>query len=58
MSQRTAGGDHLHFAVLVSGVFVDPLEWFDAKWIREHVEAKLGGAEAEPHGEEAGAVHE
>ncbi|MFQ5512846.1 MAG: M23 family metallopeptidase [Myxococcota bacterium] len=39
-----AGGDHLHFSVLVSGVFVDPLEWFDARWIREHVEPKLGAA--------------
>jgi len=36
-----AGGDHLHFAMLVGGVFVDPLEWFDGKWIKEHVEAKL-----------------
>jgi hypothetical protein len=43
-----AGGDHLHFAVLVSGVFVDPLEWFDGRWIREHVEAKLGEAEPGP----------
>jgi murein DD-endopeptidase MepM/ murein hydrolase activator NlpD len=37
-----AGGDHLHFSMLVHGVFVDPLEWFDGRWIREHVEAKLG----------------
>ncbi len=42
-----AGGDHLHFSVLVSGRFVDPLEWFDGRWIREHVEAKLA-AEPEP----------
>ncbi len=32
-----AGGDHLHFAVLLGGLPVDPLEWFDAKWIRDHV---------------------
>jgi len=42
-----AGGDHLHFSTLVSGVFVDPLEWFDEKWIREHVDAKLEPAAAE-----------
>ncbi|HTO52309.1 MAG TPA: M23 family metallopeptidase [Myxococcota bacterium] len=36
-----AGGDHLHFAMLLDGVFVDPLEWFDKKWIDEHIEAKL-----------------
>ena len=36
-----AGGDHLHFAVLVGGLPVNPLEWFDAKWIRDHVAAVL-----------------
>jgi len=36
-----AGGDHLHFGMLVAGTFVDPLEWFDPKWIDEHLEAKL-----------------
>ena len=36
-----AGGDHLHFSVLVDGTFVDPLEWFDAKWIEEHIDPKL-----------------
>ena len=36
-----AGGDHLHFAILVGGVFVDPLEFFDARWIREHLDPKL-----------------
>jgi murein DD-endopeptidase MepM/ murein hydrolase activator NlpD len=36
-----AGGDHLHFAVLVGGTYVDPVEWWDAKWVREHVEARL-----------------
>ena len=36
-----AGGDHLHFAMLLDGVFVDPLEWFDKKWIVDHIEGKL-----------------
>lgn len=36
-----AGGDHLHFAVLLGGLPVNPLEWFDAKWIRDHVGAVL-----------------
>lgn len=36
-----AGGDHLHFAILVGGEYVDPLEWWDPKWIRSHVEASL-----------------
>ncbi|MCP4004341.1 MAG: M23 family metallopeptidase [bacterium] len=36
-----AGGDHLHFSMIVSGLFVDPLEWFDERWINEHIEPKL-----------------
>ena len=36
-----AGGDHLHFAILVGGAYVDPLEWWDAKWIESHIEARL-----------------
>ena len=36
-----AGGDHLHFAILVGGTYVDPLEWWDARWIKSHVDARL-----------------
>ena len=36
-----AGGDHLHFAILVGGTYVDPREWWDPKWLREHVEAPM-----------------
>jgi murein DD-endopeptidase MepM/ murein hydrolase activator NlpD len=39
-----AGGDHLHFAILVGGVYVDPLEWWDAKWVHERVEARALGS--------------
>jgi murein DD-endopeptidase MepM/ murein hydrolase activator NlpD len=38
-----AGGDHLHFSMLVQGEQVSPLEWWDPNWIRNHVEARLGG---------------
>lgn len=34
-------GDHLHFEVLVSGVSVTPLEWWDAKWIRDRINGPL-----------------
>jgi murein DD-endopeptidase MepM/ murein hydrolase activator NlpD len=39
-----AGGDHLHFAVLLQGLPVRPIEWWDRRWIRDHVDAKLGDA--------------
>ncbi len=40
-----AGGDHLHFAILVGGVYVDPLEWWDASWVRKRVESRILGTE-------------
>jgi hypothetical protein len=36
-----AGGDHLHFDVLVSGQQVNPIEWWDPNWIRNNVSDKL-----------------
>jgi len=32
-----AGGDHLHFSILVNGVFVNPVEWWDRNWVRLHI---------------------
>jgi murein DD-endopeptidase MepM/ murein hydrolase activator NlpD len=28
-----AGGDHLHFSMLVHGIFVTPIEWWDQHWL-------------------------
>ncbi|MFZ5798521.1 MAG: M23 family metallopeptidase [Desulfobulbus sp.] len=28
-----AGGDHLHFSMLIHGMFVTPIEWWDQHWI-------------------------
>lgn len=36
-----AGGDHLHFAILIGETYVDPMEWWDPRWIREHIEVRL-----------------
>jgi len=36
-----AGGDHLHFGILVGHKFVNPKEWWDPHWIRDNVESKL-----------------
>ena len=30
-------GDHLHFSVLVGGVFVNPTEWWDSHWVQDNV---------------------
>ena len=36
-----AGGDHLHFGMMVSGFFVNPIEWWDPHWINDNVIRKL-----------------
>ena len=38
-----AGGDHLHFSVLVNGVFVNPIEWWDKGWIELNISQYLKG---------------
>lgn len=32
-----AAGDHLHFGVLVSGVPVTPIEWWDNHWLKDNI---------------------
>jgi murein DD-endopeptidase MepM/ murein hydrolase activator NlpD len=39
-----AGGDHLHFAILLQGLPVSPVEWWDGHWIQDRVARKLGTA--------------
>ena len=36
-----AGGDHLHFGIMVNGVSVNPIEWWDSHWIRDNITRKL-----------------
>jgi len=38
-----AGGDHLHFSMLVQGVFVTPIEWWDPHWIKVNIDEPLAG---------------
>ena len=45
-------GDHLHYGVYIQGVAVLPLEWWDAKWIRDNVTGKLRRPE-DPQGASA-----
>jgi len=39
-----AGGDHLHFTVLLHGLPTNPAEWWDGHWITDRVQRKLGPA--------------
>jgi len=39
-----AGGDHLHFAVLIHGVYATPLEWWDDHWLRDRLAKPLTDA--------------
>jgi murein DD-endopeptidase MepM/ murein hydrolase activator NlpD len=39
-----AGGDHLHFGILISGLEVSPVEWWDEHWIRDNVIKHVGAA--------------
>ena len=41
-----AGGDHVHFAMQLDGVQIDPREWWDPHWIKDHVarRVEMGGS--------------
>jgi murein DD-endopeptidase MepM/ murein hydrolase activator NlpD len=39
-----AGGDHLHFTMLVNGQAVNPVEWWDTKWMQDRVLRKIAEA--------------
>jgi murein DD-endopeptidase MepM/ murein hydrolase activator NlpD len=41
-----AGGDHLHFTMLLNGHMVNPVEWWDAHWIEDRILRKLKAAGA------------
>jgi len=48
-STGLAGGDHVHFTMLVGGRMVNPVEWWDPHWVQDRVDRKLsdaGGAAA------------
>jgi len=38
-------GDHLHFGLLVQGIEVRPVEWFDKEWIRKNVDIVFKAAD-------------
>jgi hypothetical protein len=40
-STGLAGGDHLHYSMQVEGVEVNPVEWWDEHWIKDHVQNRF-----------------
>ena len=40
-----AGGDHLHFTMLINGHMVNPVEWWDGHWIEDRILRKLRSAQ-------------
>ena len=40
-----AGGDHLHYSILIHNTFVNPVEWWDKAWIKNNISNKIKKAE-------------
>jgi len=36
-----AGGDHIHFSMQLDGIQIDPKEWWDAHWIKDHIAKRV-----------------
>jgi murein DD-endopeptidase MepM/ murein hydrolase activator NlpD len=36
-----AGGDHIHFSMQLDGVQIDPKEWWDGHWIKDHIAKRV-----------------
>ncbi len=55
-----AGGDHLHFSLILHGEQVNPTEWWDPFWVKTRIKDKLGlpslikASEGEPESESSG----
>lgn len=39
-----AAGDHLHFSMVLQGLPVNPVEWWDGHWIQDRIAKKLGAS--------------
>jgi Peptidase family M23 len=40
-STGLASGDHLHFSMQIDGVQVNPIEWWDEHWIKDHIRNRI-----------------
>ncbi|MFO8083489.1 MAG: M23 family metallopeptidase [Desulfobacterales bacterium] len=41
-----AGGDHLHYGMMIHNIMINPIEWWDSNWIMHNVTEKLKDAKA------------
>lgn len=41
-STGLAGGDHLHFTMMLDGVQINPVEWWDPHWVKDRILSKIG----------------
>jgi murein DD-endopeptidase MepM/ murein hydrolase activator NlpD len=51
-----AGGDHLHFGILISGIQMNPVEWWDEHWIRDNIVKHIGAPSPAPAAQAAPAA--
>jgi murein DD-endopeptidase MepM/ murein hydrolase activator NlpD len=40
-STGLAGGDHLHFGIILHGIEIQPIEWWDPHWIKDNITGKF-----------------
>jgi murein DD-endopeptidase MepM/ murein hydrolase activator NlpD len=45
-STGLAGGDHLHFTMLLAGHAITPIDWWSAQWVEDRITRKLREAGA------------
>jgi murein DD-endopeptidase MepM/ murein hydrolase activator NlpD len=44
-STGLAGGDHLHFTMLLAGQAITPVDWWSRQWVEDRILRKLTEAE-------------
>jgi murein DD-endopeptidase MepM/ murein hydrolase activator NlpD len=47
-STGLAGGDHLHFTMLLAGNAITPVDWWSSKWVEDRVMRKIHEASSQP----------
>lgn len=46
-STGLAGGDHLHYGMIIHNTFVNPVEWWDPSWIKNNITSKIEAVKAD-----------